>query len=326
MLPTTPLPSLNTIDENCMNAVNSMSDISTASPVLERKGSDQNEAFDSSQSSPSSYTSPVSRKRRVSFSQDVKIHTALPREELLTTACSPLWWSRSELALIGDQACVAVQETIQKNPSLTPESAMCLLYQTSDMFSSRVRLLIADNDPKSAGITRSRIVDAHRLNIWTVQCCSLDALHKVVELGALVFDVILINFHAEKGERMRATDLSHLVHKQWGQQAILGMMSAEEKVSSEDENDSQNTAIEGCPDFYWRCYPNIESKESRREQDHFSRLLSHRRSLEEDKETENANKLRKVNDEESTMMMFSFPSGFQRINSSKLMQSSSPTK
>ena len=160
--------------------------------------------------------------KKVHFNPDAMV-VLIPSRHDYQDVATQLWWSRNELLLTSNQANFTVRETMSRNPSLTVESAMCLLYQSNEMFNARIRLLVVDNDGDSAAVTRNRIVTYQRANIWTVQCCSYDTAYKVIARGNLCFDMVLINCVENRMELPFALELAILFRKAWHEQLLLGL-------------------------------------------------------------------------------------------------------
>lgn len=131
-----------------------------------------------------------------------------------------------------------------KNPSLTVESAMCLMYQAPEMFNSRVRLLIVDTEASTAAAIRNTILTTQRANIWTIQCCAYDTALKVIERGKRGFDMVII--HCPKANQfVYCHELACMLRKSWGHSVILGVI-----YINADEHDRKFLAAAKL-DFLW---------------------------------------------------------------------------
>lgn len=189
-------------------------------------------------------TSPLSKTpKTVRFSHHGSIIDVPSREEYADIATT-VWWMKSELNASSNQANIAIREAMLKNPSLTVESAMCLMYQAPEMFDSRVRLLIVDTEASSATAIRNTIITSQRSNIWTVQCCAYDTAMKVIERGRRGFDMVVI--HCPKTNQfVYCHELACRLRKSWGHDVILGVIYV-----NADENDRKFLAAAKL-DFLW---------------------------------------------------------------------------
>lgn len=160
--------------------------------------------------------------RRVSFSAHSEVYHVPCRADYIDIMQS-VWWTKHELSASSNQAAFTVRETMNKNPSLTLESAMCLLYQSTEMFSARIRLLIVNNDATEAALTRNRITAAQRANIWTVQCCSFDTAKRVIDRGAMCFDMILLTARMGNSDFHIAKELLTQFRSHCDHRVILGL-------------------------------------------------------------------------------------------------------
>lgn len=243
--------------------------------------------------------------KRVHFSPNAMV-VLIPCREDYHDITSQLWWSRNELMLTSNQASFTLRETLSRNPSLTIESAMCLLYQSNEMFNSRIRLLVVDNDGDAAALARNRIVDCQRANIWTVQCCSYDTAYKVIARGNLCFDMVLINCTENKLEIPFALELAILFRKAWHDQLLLGISC----IGKFDERSSKALGDVKI-DFFWN-----ERTPEKMESPHHVHLKSllasrHLRGAKSSNVAENLVTCSSANVLDLKFSVFSYPIGYK---------------
>lgn len=246
----------------------------------------------------------LKKKKTVTFSASHK-QVLIPCRHEFRELYSDIWWSRTELHSASAEAAIILRETMSDNPCLSIQSAMCLLYQSEEMFGSRVRMLIVNNDNAVARLSRNKITEAHRSNIWEVEICTIKAAFKIIAgENANYFDLILVQTSPCIKDYFLLRQLVLGLHRLREERTLVGIHFDD----SVDDDIAAKVTANVHFDLTWRGSFSVRSHSD--EQVNLRKLLAVRHLEESDHLFWSKGELKNSLDGSVVFSVFSFPLGY----------------
>lgn len=242
-------------------------------------------------------------KKRVRFSETAQL-IIVPNRHSYRELFSEIWWSRKDLNLTATEAGIILREVMTDNPCLSMKSAMFYLYQSEEMFNSRVRMLIVNDDNELAKLTRNEITNAHRSNIWEVEICTVKAAFKIVSKNATYYDLILIETSPCIKDFFLIRQLMLGLHRLREEKTLVGILFDD----TVDDHLSSSVVANVHTDFIWRSSMSFESHS--KEQMNLRKLLALRHLQASDKFFWSKGELRNSLDGSVAFSVYSYPLGY----------------